>query len=262
MTYSRLALISALVTMTGSPACTTQPATAAAAVSQSAPAAPNPPTVATDNTATGTVAESMTGGGYTYIRLQTSKGDIWIATTERPVTTGQRVTALLEMPMENFHSKTLDRDFPLIYFVAEIVREGEQLRGPVQGPAAGMPMGAHGTTPAAAAPQGPVERMSPAPGGLSIADVWKQRAALANRTVVTRGRVVKVNNGIMGRNWIHLQDGSGSAADGTNDLIVTTEATLAIGDVVTMSGVLAVAKDFGSGYAYEAILEQATVNGR
>ena len=68
---------------------------------------------------------------------------------------------------------------------------------------------------------------------------------------------MKVNTGILDRNWIHLQDGSGSAADGTNDLTVTTDADVKIGDVVTVTGVLAVGKDFGSGYAYDAILENA-----
>ena len=77
-----------------------------------------------------------------------------------------------------------------------------------------------------------------------------------------RGKVVKVNNGIMDRNWVHLQDGSGSAKAKTNDLTVTTGAVLAVGDVVMMKGVLATSKDFGAGYAYDAILEQATVTGQ
>jgi hypothetical protein len=93
----------------------------------------------------------------------------------------------------------------------------------------------------------------------SVADTWAQRATLANTSVTVRGTVVKVNNGIMGFNWLHLQDGSGKAADGTNDLTVTTDAVVAVGDVVTATGILATKKDFGAGYSYEAIIEKATV---
>jgi hypothetical protein len=63
----------------------------------------------------------------------------------------------------------------------------------------------------------------------------------------------------MGRNWFHLQDGSGDTAKGTHDLAVTTAATVKIGDIVTVSGTLASGKDFGAGYAFDAIIEQATV---
>jgi hypothetical protein len=105
----------------------------------------------------------------------------------------------------------------------------------------------------------PVESVSPAPGGLSISDVWAKRTSLAGKEVVVRGKVVKVNEQIMGRNWIHLQDGSGSAADRTNDLTITTDESIRNGDVVAVKGVLAIDKDFGAGYSYGAILEGARV---
>lgn len=104
-----------------------------------------------------------------------------------------------------------------------------------------------------------VEPVAPPPGGLSIAEVWAQRKALTAKTVTVRGKVVKVNNGILGKNWVHLQDGSGSAADRTNDLTLTTDATVTVGEIVTMTGVLATGKDIGAGYAYDAIVENATV---
>ena len=104
-----------------------------------------------------------------------------------------------------------------------------------------------------------VQSTTPPAGGLSIADIWAKRATLANTSVTVRGTVVKVNNGIMGFNWLHLQDGSGKASDATNDLTVTTDAVVKVGDVVTVTGILAIKKDFGAGYSYEAILEKATV---
>jgi len=97
------------------------------------------------------------------------------------------------------------------------------------------------------------------PGGLSIAETWAKRASLSGTAVTVRGTVVKVNNNIMGSNWFHLQDGSGTATDGTNDLTVTTDAVVKIGDVITASGTLATKKDFGAGYVYEAILEKASI---
>jgi RecJ-like exonuclease len=89
--------------------------------------------------------------------------------------------------------------------------------------------------------------------------VWANRAKLVGKTVTVRGTVVKFNGGIMDRNWFHLQDGSGKAADGTNDLTVTTDAVVKVGDVVTVTGTVATEKDFGSGYSYALMLEKAKI---
>ncbi len=78
--------------------------------------------------------------------------------------------------------------------------------------------------------------------------------------MLVRGKVVKFNAGILGHNWIHLQDGSGG--NGTNDLTITTDATVKVGDVVTMRGTVALNRDFGAGYNYPLILENATVEGK
>lgn len=236
-------------------AATTAGASSAVAGQAAAPSASAPAL----QTATGTVTESLNSGGYTYVRLQTGTGDVWFAATEMPVKTGERLTIPLEMPMENFRSKTLNRDFPVIYFVSQVAREGQTLATPVAQAGAPDLMGSHTAAPA---PVGPVERIQAPQGGVSIADVWTKRASLSGKTVTVRGKVVKTNDGIMDRNWFHLQDGSGSATDGTNDLTVTTSASVKVGDIVTVSGVLAVKKDFGAGYAYEAILENATVTAR
>ena len=230
-----------------------------AAPKKTAPAAATPAAAsspAAANGFTGTVVESMNASGYTYARLQApGKGDVWIAATEFPVKTGDALTVALEMPMQNFESKTLKRTFPLIYFVSNVTRDGQAVVAqPSQGAAPAM-MPSHG---AAAAPVA-VEPIAPVAGSISIADVWAKRTALAGKQVTVRGKVVKVNNAIMNRNWIHLQDGSGSATDRTNDLTVTSSADVKVGDVVTFTGVLAAGKDFGAGYAYDAILEDGKI---
>lgn len=204
----------------------------------------------------GTVAETMDAAGYTYARLQaTGREDVWIAASAFPAKVGDRLTVPLEAPMANFESKTLNRTFPLVYFVSRVARDGEVVSGAAIG--AGEPplMTSHAPVAAAAA----VEPVAPPPGGLSIADVWAQRKALSGKAVTVRGQVVKVNNQILDRNWIHLQDGSGAAADRTNDLTVTTDAAVKVGDIVTVTGVLATGKDIGGGYAYDAIVEHAKV---
>lgn len=91
-------------------------------------------------------------------------------------------------------------------------------------------------------------------GGMTVAELYAGKAELAGQAVTVRGKVVKVNAGIMGRNWIHVRDGSG--AEGTNNLAVTTDQLPTVGDVVLLTGTLEADKDFGMGYTYELIIEQ------
>lgn len=203
---------------------------------------------------TGTVAETMNAGGYTYVRLQSDgKDDVWAAAPEFAAKVGDRLTVPLEMPMVNFESTSLRRSFPLVYFVSTVSRDGEVVGGtsselPAPSMMAGHTSGGAPTT---------VEAVAPAPGGVSIADLWNQRKALAGKEVTLRGQVVKANNQILGKNWIHLQDGSGSAADRTNDITITMDDYVKVGEVVTIKGVLAIGRDIGGGYAYDAIVENA-----
>jgi hypothetical protein len=217
---------------------------------------------ASANDFTGTIAETMNSGGYTYARLQAAgKDDIWIAGNEFPARVGEKLTVQLEMPMQNFESKTLKRTFPVIYFVASVSRDGQPAAASAA-PQGGLPMAAsHGTAPAPAAPV-TVEPVAPPSGGLSIADLWAKKASLAGKEVTLRGKVVKVNEAILDRNWVHLQDGSGKAADGTNDITITTDAAVKVGDVVTVKGIVATEKDFGAGYAYKVIVEKASFSAK
>jgi hypothetical protein len=97
-----------------------------------------------------------------------------------------------------------------------------------------------------------------ADGGKTIAEVFAEKDQLAGQPVVVRGRIVKTNPGIMGKNWLHVRDGTG--AEGTNNLTVTTTDVLPnVGDTVLVAGPLAVDKDFGMGYRYDLIIEDAEV---
>lgn len=97
-----------------------------------------------------------------------------------------------------------------------------------------------------------------AEGGKTVAEVFAEKDQLAGQPVVIRGKVVKSNPDIMGKNWVHVRDGSG--AEGTNDLTVTTAGAVPnVGDTVVVKGVLALNKDFGMGYQYDVIVEDAEV---
>ena len=93
----------------------------------------------------------------------------------------------------------------------------------------------------------------------TVSETHEKAGKLDKKTVSVRGKVVKVSKGIMGKNWVHLQDGSGDAGKGTNNLVVTSQDVPKVGDVVTAKGTLYKDKDFGAGYLYKVIVEEASV---
>jgi len=196
----------------------------------------------------GVVLETRNVDSYTYLRLKTAGGEIWAAVPTTSVKTGAQVTVGNTMVMENFESKTLKKKFDKIVF--------GQIVDPAAAPAAG-----HAAAPAAATPPAPPIKVDKAagPDARTVADVVTGKAALKGKSVLVRGQVVKVNNGIMGKNWLHLRDGSGSAADGSNDILVTTKGTAALGDVVTVKGTVRTDLDLGAGYTYAVLIEDAEV---
>lgn len=198
---------------------------------------------------TGTVAETFDAAGYTYLKLKTDDGDKWAAVRQTPVKQGQTVTMTVQMTAEKFESKTLKRTFDRILFGS--------LEGPGAAPVAAAQQ--HMSAPAAA-DNTPI-KVAKAEGSdaKSVAEVWASREALKDGKVVVRGKVVKFLGGIMGKNWIHLRDGSGSTEKSDNDITVTTSDTAVVGDVVVISGVVHVDKDFGAGYRYPVIIEEAKV---
>jgi hypothetical protein len=77
--------------------------------------------------------------------------------------------------------------------------------------------------------------------------------------VTVRGQVVKFTPAVLGKNWVHLRDGSGSVSDGSDDILVTTADTARIGDIVLVKGVVRTDRDLGSGYSYKVLIEGATL---
>ncbi len=203
---------------------------------------------------TGKVLERIDAAPYCYLRLQTARGEVWAAVPEAKIEKGTDVTVVNPMLMSNFESKTLNRTFAEVYF-GVVAPAG----GAVAAPAApaGMPtmMGAPGATPVAI---GKVDKAT-GPEARTVAEAWAQKGSLKEKVVSIRGKVVKYNAGVMGKNWLHLQDGSGDATKGTHDITVTSMDSVAKGDTVTIKGTLRLDKDFGSGYTYAVIVEDAKV---
>ena len=198
-----------------------------------------------DGVVTGVVQEVKDVDGYTYVRLKNKDGETWAAVSSTPLKPGATISIGDALVMDNFESKALKKKFSSIIF-GSLVGSGKTI-------AAAQP---------AAAPQSAgTVKVAKATGasGRTVAEVVGKSAELKDRQVQVRGQVVKYNSGIMGKNWIHLRDGTGSEANNSNDLLVTSDGQAKVGDVVTISGVVRVDKDFGGGYAYKVMIEDATI---
>ena len=210
---------------------------------------------------TGKVTETMNAAGYTYVQVDDGEKKIWAAAPEFQVAVGDEVIVPEGMPMTNYHSKSLDRDFEVVYFVDSILNPNSPAAaaGTVD-PNAKMPDNHPNTQVSAeAAAQVDLSGISKPEGGQTVAELNSGKADLAGKEVTLRGKVVKYNAQIMGKNWLHVQDGSGDAADGSNDITVTTMTEAKVGDTVLISGKLVLDKDFGYGYKYALIIEDAKV---
>jgi hypothetical protein len=227
-----------------------------AAAQHPAPAAGAAPAAPEGTAGTrGKVVETMNSGGYTYVQVDDGSKKIWAAAPPFTVAVGDMVMVPEGMPMENFQSKTLGRTFELIYFVPEVqVLGGKAAQDQV---AAAHAAAGHGTGASAKAAKVDLSNIKKADGGETVGELFSKKAALAGKDVVVRGRVVKFSPAIMGKNWVHVQDGTGNA--GSNDLTVSTSATAAVGDTVVVRGKLSTDRDLGAGYHYDVIIEDGTV---
>ena len=194
---------------------------------------------------TGEVVESRDVQGYTYLRIKTASGETWAAVPTSVVKVGSQVGIANPVTMQNFESKTLNKRFDKIVF--------GQIVDPLAKPAA----------PASAAPASAsaITKVTKAvgPDAKTVAEVVTGKAGLKDKTVLVHGQVVKASTGILGKNWLHLRDGSGSAAAGTHDVLVTTLDNAAVGDIVNARGKVRTDVDLGSGYAYAVLIEDASL---
>lgn len=217
------------------------------------------------NVLSGKVAETMNSGGYTYILLDKEGGKTWVAVPEMQVSEGEKVVLKPGIEMVNFTSSTLNRTFERIILSAGPVSEkggpvekdtkmahGDLQMGMMKAPAS-EEMGV-----STKIEDVKVEK-AVGQNAYTIAEVYEKKSDLCNNKVIVQGKVVKVLPSILGKNWIHLQDGSGDEKRGNYDLVVTSQDLPSVGDVITINGTLYTDKDFGSGYRYKVIVEEASI---
>jgi hypothetical protein len=203
------------------------------------------------STVKGEVLEIKDVDSYTYLRLKTNDGETWAAVNKTPVKKGEEVTIENVMVMNNFESKSLKRSFPTILFgtLGGTGGSAQSVENDMANTHSGLAKtidtgGTH------------VPKASGA-NARTVAEVMAKGAELKGQTVQVRGKVVKYNPEIMGKNWVHLRDGSGSPSNNTNDVLVTTLNQTKVGDIVTAKGIVRTDQDFGSGYSYKVLIENA-----
>ena len=220
----------------------------------------------------GKVLETMDGGGYTYLLLQNGPEKVWVAIPLTKLAVGQQLTLTPGFAMKNFSSKALNRKFDQVIFSAGPTDAKKMQLSPsaIKALHQGVPgaPGAQQEQPAkekataqGAKPPQKNQKVTKAKGAnaYTIAEIFAKSRKLEKKQVVIRGRVVNVAEKIMKKNWIHLEDGTGSKAKKTDNLVVTSKALPKVGDVVTVTGTLYNNLDFGSGYRYQVLIQDATL---
>jgi hypothetical protein len=189
---------------------------------------------------TGVVVTTMNAGSYTYLEVETKSGRYWAAAPQLELAVGDQVDVAPGSEMKDFFSPTLKRTFDSIMFtpsVKVLAKDASNKAETSKPPVHQTQAGSNGTK--------------------TVEQVYTNRQSLKGKQVQVRGKVVKFTPGIMGKNFLHIQDGSGK--EGTNDLAVTSQQTVNIGDHILVSGTLDTDKDFGAGYIYKVILENAKI---
>jgi len=268
---SSLAIIAGLIAC-GNDTSETNPSTQAGQQSQESVQIPSDPQPAAFS---GKVVEKQDVSTYTYVRLDDGAGNqIWAAVPQTQIEIGEEIVLKGGTVMTNFNSKTLNRTFESIVFASGFVRGSGNKSARTAGGANGSSsdavqskMGPHGTTSQSSSGSsraivsftGDKVEKSNAQNGYTVGELFAKAVNLNDQKVTVKGRVVKVSPNIMGKNWHHIQDGTGDPTKNTHDLVVTSSAIVEKGTIISFEGVLAAGKDFGSGYRYDVLIEDAVV---
>jgi len=229
-----------------------------------------------------TIIESKDVTNYTYLLLEDKTGKVWAAIPKTPVKTGDEIAITKIAVMKDFHSKTLDKTFDLILFAVpsegcpfkesggELVSEMPSSMMPGKMPPDMMSQAAmpHGTIPAMGDNSAKKSKAIPNDIKISKADgedaytieeIYSKKEELSQKTITVRAIVVKFMPQVMGKNWVHIQDGTGSVEKGNNDVAVSTLDTAKVGDEVIIKGTLGIDKELGMNHAFSALIEDASI---
>lgn len=192
----------------------------------------------------GKVTDVINTAGYTYAEIDTGEKKIWAAGPVTALKTGDMIAFPTKMPMKNFHSQSLQRDFPIIYFADRFI--GDNATASINSGTSNSPN--------SQATAKNIKAFDKVKDGNTIAEIYSTRNNLKGKTIRVRGQVTKYTPNILGKNWLHIMDNST-----TNDLTITTDDKVSVGDIVVAEGKLELDKDFGYGYVYALIIENASI---
>ena len=203
----------------------------------------------------GKITDTFDVTGYTYAEVDTGKEKVWAAGPVTPLKIGDTIAFPTGMRMENFHSTSMERDFTVIYFTGRFITDEEAPTTKTIATEAQLDQikAPHAQIKEEGESR-PVEEINKVEGGNTIAEVYADKLNLSGKMIRIRGQVTKFNAQVMGKNWIHIVDSSTP-----DDLTVTTDSTAAVNDIIIVEGKLELDKDFGYGYAYSVILEDAKI---
>lgn len=190
--------------------------------------------------------EVLQTNSYTYVRVSEGRQDYWCATGKSDIEVGKTYFWLKGGEMNKFHSKELDRVFDRIFFLETLSETPILAESPMTG-------GTSSGRQIVAEKQG--ISVDKAEGGVTIAELYANRKSFAGKPVKIRGEVVKFSPHIMNKNWVHVQDGTKDGSD--YDLVVTTQDSIPVGETRIFEGVVSLDVDFGSGYRYDVIMQDA-----
>ena len=210
----------------------------------------------------GKVLEIHDAMGYKYLKVDEEGTQLWVAIANAPVAIGEKVGYDKNTVMKDFESKTLKRKFKEVIFASEVyltqkpkkpssMKEmlGLTKKDPHQGMGKGM------------SPQKDEKPAKPfvKKDVYSIEEIHMWRKSLEGQTLTIKAKVYKVSKHIMKLNWVHLGDGSGNEKKLTDDLVFTASSSeVKAGDSVIATGKVVVNKDFGFGYFYPVLIQEAT----
>ncbi|MCF6358150.1 MAG: OB-fold nucleic acid binding domain-containing protein [Draconibacterium sp.] len=195
------------------------------------------------------VEEVLQTTSYTYLYVEENDSLQWLAIPKMEAKKGDTYYYQGGMEMKDFKSKELNRTFASVLFLNGVISPDF-----AEGGKTSLNMSPQKSKTIDKKINMKVEQ---AKGGITIAELYNNKEKYENKTVKIRGRVTKYNSRIMGKNWIHLQDGTSSS--GNFDFTATSVDETKTGDIITIEGKIVLNKDFGSGYFFEIIMEDSRI---
>jgi hypothetical protein len=191
------------------------------------------------------VIDKIPAKGYTYLQVTENRNDYWIAVPTMEIEIGETVYFSKFMVMEDFRSDNINRTFKNILFVEDARKSPtpDEMKKIHSGVLSGEKQDIE---------------IEPLSDGKTVEQIFREKSSLSGKVVKVKGKVVKFNKQIMKRNWIHIQDGTGS--ENNFDLVITSDDEVKVGDIIIAEGTVAVEKDFGAGYFFPVMIENADID--